>query len=58
MCPYTEKHPKQLGYNAQNIIIVSVTPAYSEGVKKTPLKIGLINCQLFCKSVSGPKDGW
>ena len=48
MRPRTEKHPKQLGSNAQNLVCVPVTPSYSEGVQKTPLKIGLVNCQSLC----------
>ena len=43
MSPRTEKHPKQLGSNAQNLVCVPITPSYSEGVQKTPLKIGLTN---------------
>ena len=44
----TEKHPKQLGSNAQYLVCASVTVSYSEGVQKPPLKIGLMNCQLVC----------
>ena len=34
--------------NAQNLVCVPGTPSYSKSVQKTPLKIGLINCQSLC----------
>ena len=43
MCFHTEKHSKQLGFNTQKLVIVPITPSYSEDVEETPLKIGLIN---------------
>ena len=33
MHPRTEKHPKRLGSNAQNLVCVPVTPSYSESVQ-------------------------
>ena len=48
MRPRTEKYPKQLAPNAQNLVCAPVTPTYSEGVQKTFLKTGLINCQSLC----------
>ena len=35
MRPRTEKHPKQLGSNAQNLVCVPVTLSYSEVVQNT-----------------------
>ena len=48
MRPRTEKRPKQLGSDAQDMVCLPATPSWSEGVQKTPLKIELMNYQSSC----------
>ena len=45
MHPQTEKQPKHLGSNLNNLVFLPIIPFHSAGVQQIPLKISLTNCQ-------------